>query len=296
MPRIAVVVLVVLAAVVPHQAAYSEEWAPMPPSVISYTTGSGADPVKHSLDLYRPRRRKDLPVLLFFHGGVWQMGDKEQYRNLGTAFARRGILTAVVNYRLTPAVRHPVHVRDAARAVAWAMRHVGEYGGRADRVFLGGHSAGGHLVTLLLLDPQYLRAEEVNPDGLAGIVPLSGVFDLTKAMDDTPEGGAAVYVHPPFGTDRRTLEAASPIKRLRKTPVPILVILAGEDYRAMQGQSQRFVEAARQRGLSVGFEVIAGRGHFDLVQAIGKPGDRTSELISGFVLGPQTAAGAARSN
>lgn len=253
---------------------------------IVYVTGSSADPVKHTLDLYRPRTRKDLPVLLFFHGGVWQMGDKEQYRHIGTAFARRGILTAVVNYRLTPTVRHPGHVRDAARAVAWAVRHAAEFGGRPDRVFLSGHSAGGHLVTLLLMDPQYLRAERVDADSLAGVIPLSGVFDLTKAMDDTPQGGAAVYIHPPFGTDRRGLEAASPIKHLRKTPVPLLVLLAGEDYRAMQEQSQRFVETLRRRNLTVTYEVIDKRGHFELVAGIGTPDDRATDLIIRFVLGP----------
>ncbi len=262
---------------------------------ITYVTGSSADPVKHTLDLYRPRARKELPVLLFFHGGVWQMGDKEQYRNVGTAFARRGILTAVVNYRLTPSVRHPGHVRDAARAVAWAVRHTGEFGGRPDRVFLSGHSAGGHLITLLLMDPQYLRAEKVNADSLAGVVPLSGVFDLTKPMDDTSQGGAAFYIHPPFGTDRRGLEAASPIKHLRKTPVPLLVLLAGEDYRAMQDQSQRFVDALRRRNLAVTYEVIDRRGHFEIVTGIGTPDDRTTDLIARFVLGP-TAGGPSRSN
>ncbi len=253
---------------------------------IAYVTGSSADPLKHTLDLYRPRARKDLPVLLFFHGGVWQMGDKAQYRHIGTAFARRGILTAVVNYRLTPTVRHPGHIRDAARAVAWAVRHAAEFGGRPDRVFVSGHSAGGHLATLLLMDPQYLRAERVDADSLAGVIPLSGVFDLTKPMDDTPQGGAAVYIHPPFGTDRRGLEAASPIRHVRKTAVPLLVLLAGEDYRAMQGQSQRFVDALRRRELTITYEVIDKRGHFELVAGIGTPEDRTTDLIVRFVLGP----------
>ncbi len=282
--RIAPGLLAILLSLAFTYAAFAEE-SPIVATTVAYVSGSGADSVKHTLDLYRPRRRKDLPVLLFFHGGVWQMGDKEQYRHIGAVFARRGILTAIVNYRLTPAVRHPGHLRDAARAVAWVVRHASEYGGRPDRVFLSGHSAGGHLVTLLLLDPQHLRSEKVDADALAGVIPLSGVFDLSKPMDDTPEGGAAVYVHPPFGTDRRTLEGASPIRHLRKTKVPLLVLLAGEDYRAMREQSQRFVDAARQKRLPVTFEVIGKRGHFDLVQAIGTPGDRTTDLISGFVLG-----------
>lgn len=295
MRQIAPALLAMLISLAAAQAAVPEE-SPLVATTVAYVSGSGTDPVKHTLDLYRPRRRKDLPVLLFFHGGVWQTGDKAQYRHIGETFARRGILTAVANYRLSPGVRHPAHVQDAARAVAWIVRHAAEYGGRPDRVFLSGHSAGGHLVTLLLFDEQYLQAVKVNPQALAGVIPLSGVFDLRAPMDDTSEGGAAVYIHPPFGKDRRTLESASPIRRLRKAHVPLLVILAGADYQAMQAQSQRFVEAAKQRGLPVTFETVAGRGHFELVQAIGKPGDATTDLIEQFVLNPPPPGRTARSD
>lgn len=85
-------------------------------------------------------------------------GDKSAYAHVGEALARRGVLTLVVNYRLTPTVRHPGHVQDAARATAWALENVERFGGRKDRVFLSGHSAGGHLVTLLLFDEGYLRS------------------------------------------------------------------------------------------------------------------------------------------
>jgi len=250
---------------------------------IAYVSGPGADPIKHKIDLYRPQGQTDLPVLLYFHGGVWQKGDKEQCLNIGQAFARRGVLTAIVNYRLTPAVRHPEHVRDAARAVAWIIRHAAEHGGRADRVYLSGHSAGGHLVTLLLFDQQYLRDEGVEPEAIAGVIPLSGVFDLTKGLDDTPDGGAAAYIHQPFGEDPTVLVGASPIRQIRDTRVPILVILAGEDYQAMQRQSREFVNAVRRRGFPVTFETIPGRSHYALVQSIGQSEDRTTDLIVRFI-------------
>ncbi len=192
-------------------------------------------------------------------------------------------MTAVVNYRLTPTVRHPEHVRDAARAVAWMIRHAADYGGRPDRVYLSGHSAGGHLVTLLLLDKRFLSAEGLDPDTLAGVIPLSGVFDLTKGLDDTPDGGAPVFIHQPFGDQRAALEDASPVRHLRETRVPLLVILAGEDYQAMRRQSREFVDALRTRRLGVTFETIPGRSHFEVVQAIGQPQDPTTDLITRFV-------------
>lgn len=253
-------------------------------TTIVYDDRPGADRVRNTLDLYRPVGTTGLPILLFFHGGVWQRGDKNEFRNIGEAFAGRGILTAVVNYRLTPAVRHPQHVRDAAHATAWAIRHAAVYGGRPDLVFLSGHSAGGHLVTLLLLDPQYLRAEGVEPETLAGVIPLSGIFDLTRPIDDTPEGGFARYIAPPFGDAPDVLEDASPIRHLRPTRVPILVMLAGRDYQDMQTQSRLFVEASQRSGIPVKFETIPSRGHFELVEAIGRGGDLTTEVIAQFVL------------
>ena len=255
-------------------------------TTVAYYEGKDADPVQHRLDLFRPDGHAGAPVLLFFHGGVWQRGDKREYGNIGEAFARRGILTAIVNYRLTPSVRHPGHVQDAARAVAWAMRHVAEYGGRTDRIFLSGHSAGGHLVTLLLFDPQYLRAEAVDPERLAGVIALSGVFDLTMPIDDTSEGGFAQFIYPPFGRDPKSLDQASPIRHLHPTRVPLLIVVAGEDYRDMRAQSKGFADALARAGIPGRFETVPGRGHFQLVQAMGTAGDPTTDLVTRFISTP----------
>ena len=283
-PRTYLAILVGLLALTACRAAGQERARAVEMTTLTYVEGSGADPVKHRLDLFRPQGASDAPVLLYFHGGVWQRGDKDQYRNIGEAFARRGILTAVVNYRLTPTVRHPGHAQDAARAVAWVMREAAAYGGRADQVYLSGHSAGGHLITLLLFDARYLKAEGIDAETLAGVVPLSGVFDLTKPIDDTPEGGFTAHVHPPFGTDRRVLEIASPIRHLHPTRVPLLVILAGDDYKDMQRQSQMFIGALQEKKIPATFETILGKGHFPLVQSIGREGDPTTDLIADFVL------------
>jgi arylformamidase len=273
-----------LAASAPTVGAGPAEVAHM--TTVAYYEGKDADPAEHRLDLFRPDGHTDAPVLLFFHGGVWQRGDKREYGNIGEAFARRGILTAIVNYRLTPSVRHPGHVQDAARAVAWALRHVAEYGGRTDRIFLSGHSAGGHLVTLLLFDPQYLRAESVDPEQLAGVIALSGVFDLTMPIDDTSEGGFAPFIYPPFGRDPKALDQASPIRHLHSTRVPLLIVVAGEDYRDMRAQSRGFADALERTGIPARFETIPGRGHFQLVQAIGTAGDPTTDLVTRFISTP----------
>jgi acetyl esterase/lipase len=252
---------------------------------VDYVEGEGADPIKHTLDIFRPEGQQGLPVLLFFHGGVWQQGDKSHYTNVGQALARRGILTLVVNYRLTPTVRHPEHTRDAARAAAWALENVERFGGRKDRVFLSGHSAGGHLVTLLLFDPSYLKATGHAPQELAGVIALSGVFDLTRPIDDTPEGGFQGFIFPPFGEDKAARAAASPISHLRPVRPPLWVVLAGDDYKDMIKQSKDFVAALKARKLPVSFITVPGRGHFQLIQRIGSDKDPTTEHLVRFVAG-----------
>jgi acetyl esterase/lipase len=252
---------------------------------VDYVEGEGADPIKNTLDIFQPEGQQGLPVLLFFHGGVWQRGDKADYTNVGQALARRGILTLVVNYRLTPTVQHPGHVQDAARATAWALENVERFGGRKDRVFLSGHSAGGHLVTLLLFDPSYLKAVGHAPEELAGVIALSGVFDLTRPIDDTPEGGFEAFIFPPFGRDKAVRMEASPVSHLHAVRPPLLVLLAGEDYKDMRQQSRDFVAALKARKLPVSFLTVPGRGHFELVQQIGSDKDPTTEHLVRFISG-----------
>ncbi len=98
---------------------------------------------RHRLDVYVPDGlAAPAPVLLFWYGGSWQSGTKDIYRALGQAFASHGVVTIVADYRLYPEVKYPAFVEDGARAVRFAQRHAGEFGGDPARLFLCGHSAG----------------------------------------------------------------------------------------------------------------------------------------------------------
>src|SRR5262245_52773947 len=120
---------------------------------VAYYDGDDQHKVKHKLDLYLPTGLKDFPMLLFVHGGAWLHGDKDFgfgfYGGLAKTYAKQGVGVAVTNYRLSPDVKHPEHVKDVARAFAWLHKNAGKHGGKADQLFICGHSAGGHLVSLL---------------------------------------------------------------------------------------------------------------------------------------------------
>ena len=172
---------------------------------VPYYTGKDADPVKHRLDLYLPRGQKDFPVLFFVHGGAWRHGDKSYlgvYSMLGMFWARHGVGAAITNYRLTPTVMHPEHIKDVAKAFAWTYKNIDRYGGRADEIFVSGHSAGGHLVALLATDDSYLKAEGLSLRTIRGAIPMSGVYDV---------GERNRIFDAAFGTAPKAREDASPL-------------------------------------------------------------------------------------
>src|SRR5207237_768975 len=108
-------------------------------------------------------------------------GDKSwygRYTEVGKCLARQGIGAVLINYRLSPAVKHPEHIKDVARAFAWTVKHTVGYGGNPDELFLCGHSAGGHLVSLLATETSYLTNEGVPISAIKGVIPVSGVYRI----------------------------------------------------------------------------------------------------------------------
>src|SRR5438552_8211470 len=114
----------------------------------TYTLAPGiayGEEARQKLDVYRPRSaapRGGFPLVVFFPGGTWRSGERADYRFVGEALAANGIVAAVADYRLAPAVRYPAFLEDCARAVAWMRREATRFGGDPGRLFVMGHSAG----------------------------------------------------------------------------------------------------------------------------------------------------------
>ena len=123
------------------------------------------------LDLYLPNGKKNFPTLVWFHGGGLSSGRKYVPRNLRTD----EIAVAAVNYRLSGKnAECPDYIYDAAAAASWVKKHIAEYGGDPDRIYIAGHSAGGYLTMMLALDGRYLEAYKTAPRDFAGYFPVSG--------------------------------------------------------------------------------------------------------------------------
>jgi acetyl esterase/lipase len=144
----------------------------------------GADP-RQKLDIYVPDGlTAPAPVLLFFYGGSWESGNRGDYLAFGQAFASKGIVTVVADYRLYPKVRWPAFVEDAAGALALVHRDIGRYGGDPSRVFVSGHSAGAYNAVMLASDPRYLKAVEGDFSWIRGVIGIAGPYDFLPLKED----------------------------------------------------------------------------------------------------------------
>ena len=140
---------------------------------VLYREGSDLTPYMKErcrLDVYYPENKTDFTTIVWFHGGGITGGKKyipEQLRN-------KGLAVVAVNYRLSPKVKCPEYIEDAAAAVAWVFRHIGDYGGSEKKIVVSGHSAGGYLTSMVGLDKHYLAEYGIDADRIAALIPFSG--------------------------------------------------------------------------------------------------------------------------
>jgi len=302
-------------------------WGPLqppPPGAIQveammdlpYRDDRQADPIRHRLDLFVPKGKKDFPVVVLVHGGGWIMGDNRccgLYTTVGRFLASQGIGAVLPNYRLSPGVQHPEHIKDVARAVAWTRDNLAKYGGDPKRIFLMGHSAGGHLVSLLATDESYLRAEGMSGADIKGVVSVSGVYHIPPQPVDGTLGGsgpAAFWVdqllpprgsislpEPPsmgiplrldpfglaFGYDLKVREKASPVNHVHRGLTPFLIVVAERDLPTQAAQADEFVQALQNAGGDARFLKVAKRNHSSVMFSAISPDDTVGRAILEFV-------------
>ena len=241
---------------------------------IDYYTGEDAAWFKHKLDVYRPRGATNAPVLLFVHGGAWRIGDKMFDTNVGKTFARHGVLTVSIDYRLSPEVKHPAHIRDVARAFHWVRNNIREFGGNPDDIFLTGHSSGAHLVALLALNEKYLEELGHTTDEISGVIPVSGVY-LVSARGILFEGA--------FDDKAETLKDASPIMQVDEKQPPFLIIYGGKDLMSIDILSINLEHELKKHNSPVELLCVEGYSHGDTVWEIGKKKDRMTRAMLRFI-------------
>lgn len=199
--------------------------------------------------------RPDGRVLLFWHGGGWTSGYKEWMAFMAPVFNAAGVTFVSAGYRLAPQHVFPVGLDDCANAVQWVASNIARHGGDPDRLFIGGHSSGGHYAALLTANAQWVRAAGVAAGLVKGCLPLSGVYQFGP--------GSGLSVRPQFlGSDAANDVAASPLFQLQAPPPPYLLAYGTHDFAHLVAQAERFADAVRVAGGEATLLPLADRTHF----------------------------------
>jgi acetyl esterase/lipase len=234
---------------------------------IPYPGASKADR-RRSLDLYLPAKsERKPPMMIFVHGGFWVLSD-DDYRigpAIAETLAREGVAVALVRYRLAPEVSYRTQLEDVAAGVALVLREAQRYGYDNRRIFISGHSAGGHLAAMVALDGSYLSKHQLTPQSLGGVVTFSGLYDLSPkhSISDSQK----VATEKTFGKDPAVLKQASPLSHVRAGAPPFLILTAQSDFSGFLADAKRFSEALSRAGNPrVEHWIVAERDHFTLLR------------------------------
>lgn len=243
---------------------------------------AGNTEVKNTLNIfYKNDGIADKPVLVFIHGGSWSSGKKETYWWLGRNFAKKGIVTVIINYPLAPDVQYGKMAEDCALAVKWVKENIGSYQASGDKLFVMGHSAGAHLGELINADPQYFKKVGIaNP--IKGVI-LNDPFglDLYEYLTTAEKDNFYFDFIRTFTTKPEVWKLASPMDYVNNVKNPHLLLYGGKTYGAIRIQTPRLYEKLKANHVPVEIMEIKGKSHVPMIsQMIFGGNDLYKEIVA----------------
>lgn len=202
------------------------------------------------------------PLLVFLYGGSWREGDRASYAFVGRAFAARGYLTAIPDYRVVPEVRYPDFLVDCGRAVAAFQGRAAAFGGAPGPVHLAGHSAGAYNAVMLGLADDLARAAGLDRASIAAVAGLSGPYDFLPLRVRATEEAFA-------GVD--DLEATQPVNRVRPDAPPMLLANGTDDDIVVAANIHRMADLLEAAGVPVVTRAYEDLGHAATLLALSRP-------------------------
>ncbi len=215
---------------------------------------------------FLPGGRPNAPTFAFIHGGYWQWSDKETYSFIAEGLLAHGINVALIEYTLAPAIKMEGIVAEVKRAVGWLMSHLGELGAARDGIYVGGHSAGGHLTAAVVGEP-----------GVKGALPLSGLFDLEPIR--------LSYLNDAVRMDEAEARRHSPLLHLPDKAPPVVVSVGDDELPELRRQSADYYAAWTKKGLKGRYLPLAGREHYNVLDELASPDGKLTQAVRDLVAG-----------
>ena len=226
------------------------------------------DADEETLDIF-PAAAAGAPVLVFIHGGYWRALDKSDFSFLAPSWVDAGVSLAVVNYDLSPRVSIDEIVRQMLRASRWLWLHAEEYGMDQDRLYVSGHSAGGHLTAMLMAALWPVFDRSLPKDLWKGGLAISGLYDLRPLVD-------VDWLNADLKLDAESALRLSPAYLPPATRAGVMTCVGGDE--SSEFLRQNALLASRWRSVLVGDIAMPGAHHFSVVDALA---DQKSPLFAG---------------
>jgi arylformamidase len=212
---------------------------------------------RQAIDLFLPRARP-APLLVFIHGGYWQSRDRKDFSFVAGPLLERGAAVALLGYDLAPAVRMDAIVAEVRAGLAWLHRHAADHGCDPARLYVAGHSAGGHLAAMTLATDW--RTLGLPKDAIKGVCAISGVFDLEPIR--------LCYLNEVVGLDAAEARRNSPLHLPLYGSCPVTVVVGELETRAFHEQSRAYAARLERDGWPCELLVQPGAEHFAIIMSM----------------------------
>jgi acetyl esterase/lipase len=227
---------------------------------------------RQKLDIYSPKQAvyAQPPVVLFYYGGGWEEGNKADYKFVAEAFTSKGYVVVIPDYRVYPEVKFPAVMEDPAKAAQWVKKHIAQYGGNENKVFLAGHSAGAHLAVMMSLNPEYLAKVGATPADFLGTIGLAGPYDFLPLK--------SARLKEIFGPEAQRWQS-QPIEFVTGNNAPMLLLVGLKDGTVWKHNTFNLAAKVRSKGGPVEVVEYPSYGHVDMVAKLAKPLRGNGELL-----------------
>lgn len=261
-------------ALVPDFLQYLQRWAAdskavrdSQPCLTDLRYGSGP---QESLDIFTTAHAK-APVLVFLHGGYWRALDKSDFSFVAPALTEQGVCVVVPNYALCPAVTIPQIVMQMVKAVAWVWRYLQTWGGDSDRIHLAGHSAGGHLIAMLMGCDWRSYAADLPPNLLKTSLAVSGLYELDSVR-------MSPQLQKDLRLDDKQVMACSPAWMVPPINSQLYSVVGGLESEAFLSHNQLIQNAWGRQCVPLA-QVIPDLNHFSIMDAFAQRGHPLNQLV-----------------
>jgi arylformamidase len=221
------------------------------------------------LDIFPADGPGPAPVHVFIHGGYWHRMDKADFSYVARGLRPAGAATVVLDYGLVPAIDLDELVRQCRAGIAWVHRHARQWGGDPDRISISGHSAGGHLVAMLLATDW--ATVGVPADVVKAGCAISGLYDLEPIR--------LCYLNRVLALTPEVARRNSPVHLAPARPTPLILALGGTEGPEYHRQTDELAAAWRALGVPVEVMDMTGHDHFSIVAELQSPSSELARAI-----------------